>query len=102
MTQGLLEMSKLAHHAYEEGNKVRVCWNEAKVLQIEPNTTCSKYTESAHMTLINDLISQTSIDIPSTWTLFITAEVKNYNYVKCRLSDKICVLYVCTMQTSLQ
>jgi hypothetical protein len=36
LTRGLLEKSKPAQHAYEEGHKI--CWNEAKVLQIEPNT----------------------------------------------------------------
>jgi hypothetical protein len=47
MTEGLLEKSKLAQHAYEEGHNI--CWNEAKVLQIEPNTTYKKYKKSAHM-----------------------------------------------------
>jgi predicted GIY-YIG superfamily endonuclease len=36
LTQGFLEKSKLPKYAYEEGNKI--CWNESKVLQIEPNT----------------------------------------------------------------
>jgi hypothetical protein len=40
LTQGLLEKSKLAQHAHEEGHKI--CWNEAKVLHIEPNTTYRK------------------------------------------------------------
>jgi predicted GIY-YIG superfamily endonuclease len=44
LIQGLLEKSKLAQHAYEEGHKI--CQNEAKVLQIEPNTTYRKYKES--------------------------------------------------------
>jgi hypothetical protein len=30
--QGLIEKSKLAPHAYEEGHKI--CWKEVKVLQI--------------------------------------------------------------------
>jgi hypothetical protein len=47
MTQGLLEKSKLAQHAYEEGHII--CWNEEKVLQIQPNTTYRKYKKSAHM-----------------------------------------------------
>jgi hypothetical protein len=37
LTQGLLENSKSAQHAYKEG--YRTHWKEAKVLQIEPNTT---------------------------------------------------------------
>jgi hypothetical protein len=36
LTQGMLEKSKLAQHSYEEDH--RICWDEAKVLQIEPNT----------------------------------------------------------------
>jgi hypothetical protein len=32
LTQGLTEKSKLAQHVYEEGHKI--CWNEAKVMQI--------------------------------------------------------------------
>jgi hypothetical protein len=41
LTQGLVEKSKLAQHACEEGHKI--CWKEAKVLQIDPNTTYTKY-----------------------------------------------------------
>jgi hypothetical protein len=47
LTQGLLEKSKLVQHAYKEGHKI--CWKKAKVLWIEPNTTYSKYKESAHV-----------------------------------------------------
>jgi hypothetical protein len=38
LTQGLLQ------HVYEEGHKI--CFKEAKVLQIEPNTTHRKYTRN--------------------------------------------------------
>jgi hypothetical protein len=69
-----LKKSKLVQHAYEEGHKI--CWNEVKVLQIEPNTTYRKYKESAHMSPIDHPISQPSLDISSTWTPIITAEVK--------------------------
>jgi predicted GIY-YIG superfamily endonuclease len=47
VTQGLLEKSKLAQHVCEE--RYKICWNEEKVLQIEPNTTYGKYKGSAHM-----------------------------------------------------
>jgi hypothetical protein len=47
LTQGLLEKSKLAERAYKEEHKI--CWKEQKVFQIEPNTTYSKYRESAHI-----------------------------------------------------
>jgi hypothetical protein len=88
LTQGLLEKSKLAQHAYREGHKI-CCWNEAKVLQTEPNTTYRKYKESAHISLINHLISQPSLDISPIWTHIITVEVKSYKYFQCRLSGKI-------------
>jgi hypothetical protein len=51
LIQGLIEKLKLAQHAYEEGHKI--CWNEAKVLQIAPNTTYRKYKESAQMSLVD-------------------------------------------------
>jgi hypothetical protein len=34
-------------HAHEEGH--RICWKDANVLQIEPNTTRRKYKEYAHV-----------------------------------------------------
>jgi hypothetical protein len=74
LTQGLPEKSKLAQHAYEEDHKI--CWNEAKVLPIEPNTTCRKYKELAHMSLLDHPISQPSLDISPIWTSVITAEGK--------------------------
>jgi hypothetical protein len=74
LTQGLLEKTKLAQYAYEEGHKI--CWNEVKVLQIESNTTYRKYKESAHTSLLHHPISQPSLDISPIWTSVITAEVK--------------------------
>jgi hypothetical protein len=74
LTQGLLEESKLAQHAYEEGHKI--CWKEAEVLQIEPNTAYRKYKESAHMSLIAHPVSQPSLDISPIWTHIIAAEVR--------------------------
>jgi hypothetical protein len=47
-------------------------WNEAKVLQIEPNTTYRKYKESAHMSLTDHPTSQPSLDISPIWTPVIT------------------------------
>jgi hypothetical protein len=55
LTQGLLEKSKLAQHAYEEGHKI--CWNKARVMQIERNTTYRKYKESAHKSLLDHPVS---------------------------------------------
>jgi hypothetical protein len=37
------------------------------------------------------LISQPSLDISLIWTPVITAEVKNYNSVHCRMNGKISV-----------
>jgi predicted GIY-YIG superfamily endonuclease len=65
LTQGLLDKSKLAQHVYEG---CKICWKEAKVLQIEPNTTCKKYKKSAHMSLIDHPIRQPSVDISPVWT----------------------------------
>jgi predicted GIY-YIG superfamily endonuclease len=45
LTQSLLEKSELAQHVYEAGHKI--CWKEAKVLQVEPNATYRKYKGSA-------------------------------------------------------
>jgi hypothetical protein len=72
LTQGLHEKSKSSQHAYK-GHKI--CWNEVKVLQIEPNTTYRKYMESAHMSLLDNKISQPSLDISSIQTPVIIAEV---------------------------
>jgi hypothetical protein len=82
-----MKKSKLAQEAYEESHKIR--WEEAEVLQIEPNTTYRKYKESAHMSLLDHPISQLSLDISPIWTPIIAAEVKNYKSVQCRLSGKI-------------
>jgi glycosylphosphatidylinositol transamidase (GPIT) subunit GPI8 len=74
LTQGVLEKSKLAQHAYEEDHKI--CWNKAKVLQIELNTTYRKYKESALRSLVAHPISQRSLDISPIWTPIIAAEVR--------------------------
>jgi hypothetical protein len=74
LKEGLLEKSKLAQHAYEEGHKI--CWNKARILRIEPSTTYTKYKESAHISLLDHPISQPSLDISPIWTPVITAEVE--------------------------
>jgi hypothetical protein len=66
LTPSLLEKSKLAQHACEEGH--RICWKEAKVLQIELNTTYRKYKESALMPVVGHLFRQPSLDISPIWT----------------------------------
>jgi hypothetical protein len=74
LTQGLLEKSNSGQRVYEEGHSI--CWEEAKGLQTEPNTTYRKYKESAHMSLVDHPISQPSLDISPVWTPVITAEVR--------------------------
>jgi hypothetical protein len=64
LRNGLLDRSKLAQHAFEEGH--RISWNEAKILQIEVNSRQRKYRESAHMACMESPISQSSLEfIPS-------------------------------------
>jgi hypothetical protein len=55
-------------------------WKEAKVLQIEPNTTYRKYKESAHMSVVDPLISQPSSDISTIWTAITAAEVRKLQF----------------------
>jgi hypothetical protein len=50
LKEGLLEKSKLAQHAYEEGHKVG--WDEVRILEIESNSIYRKYKESAHMAFL--------------------------------------------------
>jgi hypothetical protein len=61
LKQGLLEKSRLAQHAYEEGH--RVSWDEAKILAIEGNIRYRKYKESAYKACANNPISQSSLQI---------------------------------------
>jgi predicted GIY-YIG superfamily endonuclease len=74
LTQGLLEKSKLAQQAHEEG--CIICWKEAKILQIEPNATYRKHKESALRSLVAHPISDPSLDISPVWTPTIKEEVK--------------------------
>jgi hypothetical protein len=96
LTQGLLEKSKMAQHAYEEGHKI--CWKEAKVLQIEPNATYRKYKESPHMSLAAHPISQPSLDISPIWTPSLKQKSENYNSSLFRIHGKLCFSCVSTTQ----
>jgi hypothetical protein len=77
LIQSLFGKSKLAQHAYKEGHKI--CWKEARVLHIKPNTTYRKYKESVHKSLLDHPISQSSLDISPIWTPVIAAEVFKRN-----------------------
>jgi predicted GIY-YIG superfamily endonuclease len=65
LKQGLMEKSRLAKHAYEEGHRTQ--WMEAKTVQIETNKICKKYKEAAHMACIMNSISQPSLEISPIW-----------------------------------
>jgi hypothetical protein len=73
LKQGLLEKSKLAQHAYEEGH--RVGWDQASVLEIESNSRYRKYKESAHMACLINPISQPSLEISPIWIPLINQDV---------------------------
>jgi hypothetical protein len=61
LKQGLMEKSRLAKHAYEEGHSIQ--WKEAKAVHIEANIICRKYKEAAHMACNTNPISQLSLEI---------------------------------------
>jgi hypothetical protein len=73
LTYGLLEESKLAQHAYEEGN--RIGWSEARDLEIESNSRYRKYKESAHVVCSTNLISQPSLEISHICIPVVSNEV---------------------------
>jgi hypothetical protein len=72
---GLLEKSKLAQHAYEEGHWVG--WDEATILEIESNSRYRKYKESVHMVCSTDPISQPSLEISPIWIPLVSKDVSN-------------------------
>jgi hypothetical protein len=69
----LLEKSKLAKQAYEEGHWVG--WDEARILEIESNRRYRNYKELAHMACLTNPISQHSLDISPTWISLISNKV---------------------------
>jgi hypothetical protein len=75
LQQGLLEKSKLAQHAYEEGHWIG--WNDVRILEIESNSRYRKYKELAHMACLPNPISQPSLDISPIWIPLVSNEVSN-------------------------
>jgi hypothetical protein len=73
--EGLLEKSKLAQHAYEEGHRIH--WDESRILEIQSKNRYKKYKESAHMACLTNLISPPSLDISPIWIPLISNEVTN-------------------------
>jgi hypothetical protein len=68
LTQGLLEKSKLAQHAYEEGNKISCR------LSTTPHTENTKNQPTCFCWTIRSV--NPVLDISPIWALVITAEVK--------------------------
>jgi hypothetical protein len=75
LQHGLLEESKLAQNAYEEGH--RVGWDEARILEIESNTRYRKCRESAHMVCLTNPISQPSLGISPVWIPLVSNNIGN-------------------------
>jgi hypothetical protein len=73
LKQGLLEKSKLAKHAYNEGHKGG--WDEARILDIESHSKYRNYKEAAHMACSINPICQPSLDISPIWIPIISNEV---------------------------
>jgi hypothetical protein len=95
LTQGLSEKSKFAQHTYEEAHII--CSNEARVLQIEPNTTYRKYKES---TPVSDRPSDQSTllgHLSLVDSRYHSRSKKNYNSILCGLSGEIYVVCVGTI-----
>jgi hypothetical protein len=66
---------KLDQHACKEGHKVGS--DEVRILGVESNSRYRKCKELAHMTCLNNLISQPSLDISPIWIPLISIEVTN-------------------------
>jgi hypothetical protein len=79
LKEGLLEKSKFAHHAYEEGH--RVGWDDGRILEIESNSRYRKYMESALMACLINPISHPShpIWMPSSAMGFLTHSEDMYD-----------------------
>jgi predicted GIY-YIG superfamily endonuclease len=106
LAQGLLQKSKLAQYAYDEGHKI--CRKQAKVLQIEPNTVYRKYKESPKISLVDHPISKPSLDISPIWTPIIAAEVRKLQLRPVQIICENCVFmlvscreFVLLMMTSI-
>jgi hypothetical protein len=120
LKQGLFEKSKLAHirkwwsrckgqiamahpyayiHTYIHMRKAKkICWNEANVLQIEPNTTYRKYKESAHMPPLYHPIGQPSSDISPIWVAVIIGEVKRLQRRPVHIErENLCCFFLCAL-----
>jgi hypothetical protein len=77
----------LAPHAYEGGHKI--CWKEAKVLQVEQTITYRKYKKSAHMSLVAHPMCQSSLDTSPMWTQSLMTKLENYNSIQFRLCGNV-------------
>jgi hypothetical protein len=64
LKQGLMEISRLAKHAYEEWHHI---WWGRPVLYKQKPTMSRKHKEAAHMAFIMNQIGQPSLKISPTW-----------------------------------
>jgi hypothetical protein len=71
LREGLIEKSDLTQHACE-GH--RVGSDEARILEVENNSRCRKYKESAHMVCLTNLISQPGLEISYGFISLISNE----------------------------
>jgi hypothetical protein len=55
----------------------RVGLDDTRILEVESNSKCRKYKESAHMASLINRISQPSLDISPIWISLISNEVSN-------------------------
>jgi hypothetical protein len=55
LKEGHLEKSKLAQHAFEEGQRVN--WDEARILEIESNSRYRKYKEDGRRTSFRNVVN---------------------------------------------
>jgi hypothetical protein len=74
LKEGLIQKSKLAQHAYDEGHEIG--WDEARILEVENNSRYRKYKESAHMGCLTNTISQPSLNISPIWISLVTNMVR--------------------------
>jgi hypothetical protein len=85
LEESLLEKSKLAQRAYEEGHKVG--WDEDRLLEIGSNSRYRKYKESAHMACLINPISQPTLDLSTIWIIHTLNELASHRKYQYNLTD---------------
>ena len=72
---GYTDKSRIADHVWAEDHKMS--WDEAKILNREPNQFKRKYKEASYMSMSKNHISQPSLDIKPLWLPLIREELNN-------------------------